>query len=245
MESLRDMEIANRIMSDVKTDTGINQPVNPLDAQFAALGLESMIPLPKDCTEFTNLQSYLLSSKGQTHGLDFQACLFSSVLSCVVANGGRLKKSSELNVKANTLIFYPLIPPAVTVAFSGMDLAPPISPAFFLKAFGLLHLKRLSMGNAYAALVRTFWKANAKPRFYRYMFGKGVYLADISTKSANYCHSYDSNDTGLLLLCEAQLGKPMLELADADYNAGEVAKEKGCLSTWGQGLTRPVRLKHP
>ena len=75
-----------------------------------------------------------------------------------------------------------------------------------------------------------------------YMFGKGVYLADISTKSANYCHPWDSDDTGLLLLCEAELGKPMLELTQADYDAEEVANKAGCLSTWGMGVTRPVSL---
>ena len=75
-----------------------------------------------------------------------------------------------------------------------------------------------------------------------YMFGKGVYLADISTKSANYCHPWDSDDTGLLLLCEAELGKPMLGLTQANYEAEAVAKKAGCLSAWGQGVTRPVSV---
>ena len=76
-----------------------------------------------------------------------------------------------------------------------------------------------------------------------YMFGKGVYLADISSKSANYCCSGMSDDTGLLLLCEAELGKPMFELVDADYMAGErVAKIGGC-TTWGQGITVPSGWK--
>lgn len=35
-----------------------------------------------------------------------------------------------------------------------------------------------------------------------YMFGKGIYLADMSSKSANYCCSYISGGTALLLLCE-------------------------------------------
>ncbi|RMD41428.1 hypothetical protein DV735_g3713, partial [Chaetothyriales sp. CBS 134920] len=42
-----------------------------------------------------------------------------------------------------------------------------------------------------------------------YAFGKGVYLADCSTKSANYCHSSMSGGTGLLLLCEAELANPL------------------------------------
>lgn len=76
-----------------------------------------------------------------------------------------------------------------------------------------------------------------------YMFGKGVYLADMSTKSANYCNSHLSQNTGLLLLCEAELGKPMLELTSADYNAGERAAHQGCLATWGKGSTAPTTWK--
>ena len=38
-----------------------------------------------------------------------------------------------------------------------------------------------------------------------YMFGKGIYLADMSSKSANYCCPYISNGHALLLLCEAEL----------------------------------------
>ncbi|MCJ1433535.1 hypothetical protein MMC27_002898 [Xylographa pallens] len=76
-----------------------------------------------------------------------------------------------------------------------------------------------------------------------YMFGKGVYLADISSKSAGYCAYYDSGMTGLLLLCEAELGNPMLELVDADPLAPVAAKEKGCYATWGKGLTGPAGWK--
>ncbi|PFH54702.1 hypothetical protein AMATHDRAFT_52452 [Amanita thiersii Skay4041] len=43
-----------------------------------------------------------------------------------------------------------------------------------------------------------------------YMFGKGVYFADMMSKSANYCHTYLSNGIGLLLLCEVA-AKPFYE----------------------------------
>ncbi|KAH8672842.1 poly-ribose polymerase-like protein [Tricladium varicosporioides] len=76
-----------------------------------------------------------------------------------------------------------------------------------------------------------------------YMFGKGIYLADMSSKSANYCCSYISNNNALLLLCEAELGNPMQTLTNASYTAGEDAKAKGMLSTWGQGLTGPSQWK--
>src|SRR5437763_14566521 len=76
-----------------------------------------------------------------------------------------------------------------------------------------------------------------------YMFGKGIYLADISSKSANYCCPGLSGNQGLILLCEAELGKPMLELTDADYGAGDKAKAAGRFSTWGKGQTGPAGWK--
>ncbi|KAI0404429.1 poly polymerase catalytic domain-containing protein [Xylaria palmicola] len=75
------------------------------------------------------------------------------------------------------------------------------------------------------------------------MFGKGIYLADMSSKSANYCHSFISNGHALLLLCEAELGDPLQALTDARYNADQTAKDNGMLSTWGQGLTGPSKWK--
>ncbi|KAL1581927.1 hypothetical protein WHR41_09215 [Cladosporium halotolerans] len=76
-----------------------------------------------------------------------------------------------------------------------------------------------------------------------YMFDKGIYLADMSSKSANYCCPYDSGRHALLLLCEAELGNPMQVLTGAQYNAGATAKEQGLISTWGQGSTAPKGLK--
>jgi hypothetical protein len=34
------------------------------------------------------------------------------------------------------------------------------------------------------------------------MFGKGLYFADMSSKSANYCYPTPSKNTGLVLLSE-------------------------------------------
>ncbi|KAL2863670.1 putative poly(ADP)-ribose polymerase PARP [Aspergillus lucknowensis] len=76
-----------------------------------------------------------------------------------------------------------------------------------------------------------------------YMFGKGVYFADMSTKSANYCCSYNSGGKGLLLLGDVELGEPMYELYDSDYYAGENAKKAGSFSTLGKGQTIPAGWK--
>lgn len=75
------------------------------------------------------------------------------------------------------------------------------------------------------------------------MFGKGIYLADTSTKSAGYCCSYNSGGMGLLLLCEAELGDPMLELVHADSYAAENAKQQGKIATLGMGSWIPGAWK--
>ncbi|XP_041805521.1 poly [ADP-ribose] polymerase 2 isoform X2 [Chelmon rostratus] len=69
-----------------------------------------------------------------------------------------------------------------------------------------------------------------------YMFGKGIYFADMSSKSANYCFANQHNHVGLLLLCEVALGD-CNELLDADYEANNLPAGKH--STKGLGQTGP------
>ncbi|KAL8831903.1 MAG: hypothetical protein Q9170_005096 [Blastenia crenularia] len=73
-----------------------------------------------------------------------------------------------------------------------------------------------------------------------YAFGKGVYLADISSKSAQYCAPGMSGNTGLLLLIEAELGSPMYEIPTGDSMAEEQARKHKCISTLGVGRTAPL-----
>ncbi|KAJ4905453.1 Poly [ADP-ribose] polymerase 2 [Raphanus sativus] len=69
-----------------------------------------------------------------------------------------------------------------------------------------------------------------------YMFGKGVYFADMFSKSANYCYANTGANDGVLLLCEVALGD-MNELLNSDYNADKLPPGK--LSTKGVGRTAP------
>ncbi|PHT93271.1 Poly [ADP-ribose] polymerase 2 [Capsicum annuum] len=69
-----------------------------------------------------------------------------------------------------------------------------------------------------------------------YMFGKGVYFADMFSKSANYCYASSAARNGVLLLCEVALGD-MNELLSADYYADKLPPGK--LSTKGVGATAP------
>jgi poly [ADP-ribose] polymerase len=67
-----------------------------------------------------------------------------------------------------------------------------------------------------------------------YLFGKGVYFADMASKSLPYC--YPSNRTALILLCEVALGCPN-ELLTTDHNASNLPSGKH--STKGCGRTCP------
>ncbi|EYU46735.1 hypothetical protein ABFS82_04G014100 [Erythranthe guttata] len=69
-----------------------------------------------------------------------------------------------------------------------------------------------------------------------YMFGKGVYFADMFSKSANYCCSTKAASAGVLLLCEVALGD-MAELVTANSHADKLPAGK--LSTKGVGQTAP------
>lgn len=68
-----------------------------------------------------------------------------------------------------------------------------------------------------------------------YMFGKGIYFADMVSKSANYCCTSKQNNTGLMLLCEVALGD-MLECNAANYIT-KLPSDKH--STKGLGKTYP------
>uniref|UniRef100_A0A8C2UL27 Poly [ADP-ribose] polymerase n=1 Tax=Chinchilla lanigera TaxID=34839 RepID=A0A8C2UL27_CHILA len=69
-----------------------------------------------------------------------------------------------------------------------------------------------------------------------YMFGKGIYFADMSSKSANYCFASRLKNTGLLLLSEVALGQ-CNELLEANPKAEGLLLGKH--STKGLGKMAP------
>ncbi|XP_055007498.1 poly [ADP-ribose] polymerase 2 isoform X2 [Boleophthalmus pectinirostris] len=99
----------------------------------------------------------------------------------------------------------------------------------------LWHGSRLS--NWVGILSKGLRIAPPEAPFTGYMFGKGIYFADMSSKSANYCFAnQQNNNEGLLLLCEVALGDSH-ELIDADYEADKLPPGKH--STKGLGKTGP------
>ena len=66
------------------------------------------------------------------------------------------------------------------------------------------------------------------------MFGKGIYFADMVSKSANYCLASRINNTGLVLLCEVACGNSN-EKFQPDFEAANLPNSMH--STKGMGQT--------
>lgn len=69
-----------------------------------------------------------------------------------------------------------------------------------------------------------------------YLFGKGVYFADMIAKSADYCRAETSDMTALILLCEVACGNPNKK-EYFDCYSGNLPKGKHC--TLGMGRNHP------
>ncbi len=58
-----------------------------------------------------------------------------------------------------------------------------------------------------------------------YRLGKGIYLADMISKSVPYCYASASNDTFCIMVCDAALGNINEKLHD-DFYAGNLPADK-------------------
>lgn len=204
LESLGDMKDAALIMKTKSRDV---DEINALDRQFQGLGMQEMTPLEHKSSEFAELKTYLHSSRGATHNVNFNV----QEIFRVERQGEkeRFEKSDFASASGDRRLLWhgSRCTNFAGILSQGLRIAPPEAPVS------------------------------------GYMFGKGIYLADMSTKSAGYCCPYSSGGQALLLLCEAELGSPMQSLTDSSYSAGEDAKSKGLLSTWGQGSNGPKAWK--
>ena len=71
-----------------------------------------------------------------------------------------------------------------------------------------------------------------------WMYGKGVYFADMVSKSANYCFATPRHPFGFLLLCEVALGS-MDEKFIADSEAHNLPKGKHSVKGLGRTVPNP------
>lgn len=71
-----------------------------------------------------------------------------------------------------------------------------------------------------------------------YMFGKGVYFADVASKSVGYCRTSASNGFGLMLLCNVALGTTN-DLTHSDFNASKLPAGKSSTKGCGNNIPDP------
>ncbi|KAJ7226070.1 poly polymerase catalytic domain-containing protein [Mycena pura] len=78
----------------------------------------------------------------------------------------------------------------------------------------------------------------------RYMFGKGVYFADVCVSFTRNCSALTdlSHGTGILLLCEVA-AKPFYERVQAEYDADKGCKKNKAKCTLGLGKSQPKNWK--
>ncbi|KAI9723144.1 MAG: hypothetical protein M1828_004247 [Chrysothrix sp. TS-e1954] len=204
LDTLTDMEVANKIM---KTDDSKAQDADSvalIDQRFNQLNLSESQPLEHSSSEYQTLKNYLINTAGKTHNIRFR--LQDIFRISRQGEDSRFRDSPYAKQKDSRRML--LWHGSRTTNYGG------------ILSQGLRIAPKEAPVNGYA-------------------FGKGVYLADISTKSANYCNSSTSGGHGLLLLCEVELGNPMHELLRGDTGAEEGCKKAGCISTFGIGRTIP------
>lgn len=101
----------------------------------------------------------------------------------------------------------------VGILSQGLRIAPPEAPATgYMVLFHFLYCTSLSTGHTHF-----FRKINICNTF-EFQFGKGVYFADLVSKSAQYCFTDRKNPVGLVLLSEVALGE-VYELTKAKVSA--------------------------
>lgn len=71
-----------------------------------------------------------------------------------------------------------------------------------------------------------------------YMFGKGIYFADMVSKAANYCFTSQQNKDGLVLLCEVALGN--VHACTTAKNFVKPPKNKHSVKGIGKTYPNPV-----
>ncbi|KAJ5085253.1 hypothetical protein N7532_010024 [Penicillium argentinense] len=229
LEALTEMDVANKIY----TDSLDSDQVNALDRQFKGLGMKEMTQLDHNSYEFRELSNYLKTSRGDTHGN-----IYYRVRQCVMNFGAEARVSAWYMIYSHKNMFQVI--DIFRIERDGEEER--FSSSQFAKIQNsnrrlLWHGSRST--NFAGILSQGLRIAPPEAPVNGYMFGKGVYLADTSTKSANYtCHRM-SGGMGLLLLCDAELGEPMLELVHADSNAETAVRNAGKIATLGRGMKIP------
>ena len=224
LDTLTDMEVANTIMKTTVDKKKDADSINMLDKRFNELNMNEMTPLDHKSSEYKALSEYLIKSSGTAHGIKYRLEDIFRIERVGEADRFAKSKYAKIHKSDKRLLWHG----SRTTNFGGilsqgLRIAPPEAPVSGY-AFGKVHKAHDVLHEKLTALTN---------------LPKGIYLADMSSKSAQYCRSGMSGGTGLLLLCEAELGSPMYEIPDGDFMAEEHAKKHNCISTLGVGRTAP------
>ena len=204
VETLGNMQISNKIVKDTefpKDQQG--NIIHPLDAQMRSLGLQEAVPLDKKSAEFGHLESYLNHAKDSY-------CLSSD---SVIQNIYRISRSEETDrwiaggYDAQGMKTKPVKDPIGDSSGTAPEAA--TSAAYSAKVYASPRPKR---------------PPTEKP------LARASTLPNRACKSAAYCDPWTSAQTGLLLLCETQLGEPAYVRSDHEYNAADSMRKKGLIS---------------
>eukprot|EP00057_Strongylocentrotus_purpuratus_P027635 XP_011682109.1 PREDICTED: poly [ADP-ribose] polymerase 2 [Strongylocentrotus purpuratus] len=245
LEALSDIQVALTVLKSEK-----NEDEHPIDQQYHALKCQ-MKPIDKTSETF-KVCIHLCSSFLHIFFLHQYNC-DTDVESSGDANESKPKVPSKLDIRVQP---QPVCPPLAQQTHpvpSARDLQRPLREPWHnthtrgnnlaqrcLKPRMLLwHGSRMT--NWAGILGQGLRIAPPEAPVTGYMFGKGVYFADMSSKSANYCFATRTNPTGMLTLCEVALGNENQLLA-ADYKAD--ALPAGKQSVKGLGSIAPDPKKN-
>ncbi|KAG1828624.1 poly polymerase catalytic domain-containing protein [Suillus variegatus] len=172
VDALGDMEIAHKLINTTINVDDDGKPLNPLDAHFRSLGLNSMDPVAQDSSEFNALTRYISDTHGQTHHFRSAVLHAFRVERGAETSAWLAKGYDKLPAGDRMLLWHG----SRTTNFAGilkqgLRIAPPEAPVT-----GYMFGK--------GGICEHRW------------------LISVSFQSAGYCYASLSNKIGVLLLCE-------------------------------------------
>ncbi|KAB5568282.1 hypothetical protein DKX38_002075 [Salix brachista] len=196
LEALQDIEIASRLVGfDVDSDDSLDDKYNKLHCDIS--------PLPHDSDDYQLIEKYLLTTHAPTH-TDWSLELEEVFLLERKGEFDRFAPYRE-TLKNRMLLWHgSRLTNFVGILSQGLRIAPPEAPTTGYMV--------LSLSLSLFVLVVHIYE-------YLYIFGyfgKGVYFADLVSKSAQYCFTDKKNPVGLMLLSEVALGE-VYELKKSAY----------------------------
>ncbi|MBA0560208.1 hypothetical protein Golob_017122 [Gossypium lobatum] len=230
VEALGEIEVASKLLMD-----DITMEEDPLYYRYQQLHCE-LFPLDNDTEEFAMIVKYIQNTHAQTHS----NYTVDVVQIFTVTRDGESERFKKFSGTKNRMLLW-----------HGSRLTNWTGILSQGLSFSLLFLNVVMYGDLWVACVSYFLLfldlgigilyqglriAPPEAPATGYMFGKGVYFADMFSKSANYCYTNSAFTTGVLLLCEVALGD-MAELLQAKSDADKLPDGK--LSTKGVGATAP------